>query len=57
MVVEVAASLPVFQSADAPSMASPSDDTVAASDDIDVGALFINSLWLLLQESLLHTPP
>jgi hypothetical protein len=57
MVVEVAASLHVFQSANAPSMASPSDDAVAASDDIDVGALFINSLRLPLQESLLHTPP
>jgi hypothetical protein len=33
------------------------DDAVAASDDIDVRALFINSLRLPLQESLLHTPP
>jgi hypothetical protein len=36
---------------------APVDAAVAATDDIDVGALFINSLQLPLQESLLHTPP
>jgi hypothetical protein len=33
------------------------DAAVAISDNSDTGALFINSLRLLLQESLLHTPP